>query len=86
MSHSEITYPLDDIQPAPLPPPSRSKAKGLDTSNVNVDPNVDADMDVDVEMGNNEVGVNKDRNDGRVVDAVWGTIDDDGPNYRNLGW
>ncbi|WRT70458.1 uncharacterized protein IL334_007456 [Kwoniella shivajii] len=26
------------------------------------------------------------RTDGKVVDAVWGTIDEDGPNYRNLGW
>ena len=24
--------------------------------------------------------------DNRVVDAVWGVIDEDGPNYRNLGW
>ena len=22
----------------------------------------------------------------QIVDAVWGTIDEDGPNYRNLGW
>ncbi|WVR08402.1 hypothetical protein IAU60_005457 [Kwoniella sp. DSM 27419] len=25
-------------------------------------------------------------NDGKVHDAVWGTIDENGPNYRNLGW
>lgn len=24
--------------------------------------------------------------DGVVVDAVWGRIDENGPNYRNLGW
>ncbi|WWC72427.1 uncharacterized protein I206_106389 [Kwoniella pini CBS 10737] len=24
--------------------------------------------------------------DGKIHDAVWGTIDEDGPNYRNLGW
>ena len=24
--------------------------------------------------------------DNRVVDAVWGVIDENGPNYRNLGW
>ncbi|WVQ95771.1 hypothetical protein IAU59_002870 [Kwoniella sp. CBS 9459] len=24
--------------------------------------------------------------DGKVVDAVWGTIDEGGPNYRSLGW
>jgi hypothetical protein len=23
---------------------------------------------------------------GEVVDAVWGKIGEDGPNYRNLGW
>jgi hypothetical protein len=24
--------------------------------------------------------------DGEVIDAVWGRIDANGPNYRNLGW
>ena len=24
--------------------------------------------------------------DAKVVDAVWGEISEDGPNYRNLGW
>ncbi|WVF68080.1 hypothetical protein IAT40_002843 [Kwoniella sp. CBS 6097] len=24
--------------------------------------------------------------DGKIVDAVWGTIEEGGPNYRSLGW
>lgn len=28
----------------------------------------------------------KHQDDLRVIDAVWGEISDDGPNYRNLGW
>lgn len=34
-------------------------------------------------------GKDRDEDPGRqgvVVDAVWGEIDDSGPNYRNLGW
>jgi hypothetical protein len=39
----------------------------------------------DIELAVSEAGP-KDKPDNRVVDAVWGTIEDDGPNYRNLGW
>lgn len=28
----------------------------------------------------------KHQEDLRVIDAVWGEIREDGPNYRNLGW
>ena len=27
-----------------------------------------------------------DPKDDRIVDAVWGTIEEGGPNYRNLSW
>jgi hypothetical protein len=27
-----------------------------------------------------------DPKDNRIVDAVWGTIEEGGPNYRNLSW
>ena len=33
-------------------------------------------IDVEKQPGDKEV----------TVDAVWGTMDGNGPNYRNLGW
>lgn len=68
--------PSDEIQPAP-------KQSAVQTKNAPVDVSVG---EGDVEMAVNEAGPQKDRQDGRVVDAVWGTIEDGGPNYRNLGW
>lgn len=40
------------------------------------------DTDTDSGFGGNP----KNARDGVVVDAVWGEIRADGPNYRNLGW
>ena len=37
----------------------------------------------DIEQG---VSVGPARTDGKVVDAVWGEIDGDGPGYRTLSW
>nr|XP_031858123.1 uncharacterized protein CI109_006464 [Kwoniella shandongensis]KAA5525195.1 hypothetical protein CI109_006464 [Kwoniella shandongensis] len=34
----------------------------------------------------NESRIKPDGANGTVVDAVWGTIEEGGPNYRNLGW
>ena len=35
---------------------------------------------------NTETDPKNAKRDGVVVDAVWGEIRADGPNYRNLGW
>jgi len=39
----------------------------------------------DVEMGT-KTEAEKHAEDLKVIDAVWGEIREDGPNYRNLGW
>lgn len=84
--------PQSEITPAPLsPPPSATSyppdKKSTTTHAVDTDPSrTEMGMspvdDTDSGFGSNP----KNHNDGVVVDAVWGRIDENGPNYRNLGW
>lgn len=39
----------------------------------------------DLESGG-KTEAEKHAEDMKVIDAVWGEIREDGPNYRNLGW
>lgn len=40
----------------------------------------------DVEQGMMSVNAAKPEGEGKIVDAVWGEIDGDGPGYRTLSW
>jgi len=86
------THPHSEITSAPVPPPrpssggntyppekkDSSRAEMGLASNVN-DPERTGDMETDS-------GLDPKARDGVTVDAVWGRIDANGPNYRNLGW
>jgi hypothetical protein len=81
--HSEITSappPLPSSGANTYPPEKKDSSRaemGL-ASNVN-DPERTGDMETDS-------GLDPKARDGVTVDAVWGRIDANGPNYRNLGW
>ena len=45
-----------------------------------------AEMGIADEANDSGSGFDPKARDGEVIDAVWGRIDANGPNYRNLGW
>lgn len=68
------------------PPDIKNKNHGVTSSAAEMGlsgPGLGED-DTDSGFGSNPKA--HDRDTGVVVDAVWGRIDENGPNYRNLGW
>jgi hypothetical protein len=77
--HSEITTA-----------PTAASASQNPTYPPDKKPNNGTVSDIDpsrAEMGDSDIDPKaRDRDEGVTIDAVWGRIDANGPNYRNLGW
>ena len=81
-TNQPVPHPDSEITSAPppssYPPTTYPQDKKPDSSR--------AEMGIADEANDSGSGFDPKARDGEVIDAVWGRIDANGPNYRNLGW